>query len=149
MSQPLSGYVVHCIFYVFLFALVLSVDRSNQIFSWIYVTNLKKKAFVEMFTRGYSLYPSSACNLISLYTIAHEDKVFFPKDDLEQELNLYECSFSDFSSGKAYLPISVDQVKSLASVSNSSSFTPSTPKSLEYPQNMFSPFNGEKSVNGI
>lgn len=50
MSQPLSGYVVHCIFYVFLFGLVLSVDHSNQIFSWMYVTKFKKKAFVEMFT---------------------------------------------------------------------------------------------------
>lgn len=56
----------------------------------------------------YSLYPSSACNLVSLCAIADEEKILFPKDDLEQELNLDEFSFSDFSSGRAYLCISVD-----------------------------------------
>ena len=56
-----------------------------------------------MYMRGYSLYPSAACNLVSLCTIAHEEKVFFPKDDLERELNSDEFSFSDFSSGRAYL----------------------------------------------
>jgi len=89
-----------------------------------------------MYTQGYSLYPSSACELVSLGTIAHEEKVFFPKDDSEWEFNVNEFSFSDFSSGRAYLSISVDYVKSLASVNNSNSFTPSTPKPLEYPQNV-------------
>lgn len=64
--------------------------------------------FVETDTWQYSLYPSSACNLVSLLTIAYEEKVFFLKDDSEQELNLDEFSFSVFSSGRAYLSISVD-----------------------------------------
>lgn len=111
----------------------------------IRITIKKKKRnnlFVETGTWQHSLYLSSACNLLSLLTVAHE--VFFPKDDLKWELNLDEYSFSDFSSGRAYLSVPVDWVKSLASVNNSNSFTPSTPKSLEYPQSMFSLFSGEK-----
>lgn len=46
--------------------------------------------------------------LVSLCTVAHKEKYFFPKADLEWELNLDEFSFSDFSSGRAYLSISLD-----------------------------------------
>lgn len=94
--------------------------------------------FIETDTQGFSPYPCQASNLVCLPTIASKKKAFFflffpPREDLEQELNLGEFGFSEFSSGGAYLPISVDRVKSLATVHNSNSFTPSAPKSLEYP----------------
>lgn len=92
--------------------------------------------FIETETQGFSLSPRSACSLVCLPTIASEKKTYPPpppRDDLERELNLDEFSLSDFSSGRAYLPISIDCMKSLATVHNNNSFTPSAPKSLEYP----------------